>query len=88
METSTAEEMACKELVELVTEYLEDTLPPAERARFEAHLAGCDGCTRYLEQMRLTINALGHLPEESIDPHARDELLKAFRDWKAGGQLN
>ena len=88
MEMSTAEEMACKDLVELVTEYLEGTLPPAERVRFETHLAGCDGCTRYLEQMRLTISALGHLPEESLEPRARDELLKAFRDWKAGGQLN
>lgn len=84
-ETSTTKEMACQDLVELVTDYLEGALPPAERARFEAHLAGCDGCTRYLEQMRLTIRALGRLTEESIEPQARDELLRVFRNWKEEG---
>jgi anti-sigma factor RsiW len=78
-------ELSCQELVELVTDYLEGALPPAEWARFEAHLTGCDGCTRYLEQMRLTITAVGRLTEESIEPAARTELLRLFRDWKAGG---
>lgn len=75
-------EMTCRELVELVTEYLEGTLPPAERARFEAHLRECDGCTTYLEQMRQLIAALGRLAEEAIPEEARRRLLQAFRDWK------
>ena len=78
-------ELNCQELVELVTDYLEGVLLPAECARFEAHLTGCDGCTRYLEQMRLTIAAVGRLTEESIEPAARAELLQLFRDWKASG---
>jgi anti-sigma factor RsiW len=78
----TTEDLACKELVELVTEYLEGTLPPAEHARFEMHIAACDDCTTYLDQLRLTIDALGKLTEESIEPHARDDLLRLFRDWK------
>jgi len=78
-------ELSCQELVELVTDYLEGALPPAECARFEAHLTGCDGCTRYLEQIHLTITALGQLTEESIEPAARDYLLQLFRDWKIGG---
>ncbi len=78
-------ELSCQELVELVTDYLEGALPSVEQARFEAHLTGCDGCTRYLEQMRLTIAAAGRLTEESIEPAARAELLQLFRDWKAGG---
>jgi anti-sigma factor RsiW len=75
-------ELACKELVELVTDYLEERLSAPDRARFEAHLAGCGGCRAYLDQMRQTIRALGRLPAESIDPTARDRLLSAFRDWK------
>ncbi len=75
--------LSCQELVELVTDYLEDALPPAERARFEAHLAECDGCSHYLEQMRLTIVAIGRLTEETIDPAARTEMLQLFRNWKA-----
>jgi anti-sigma factor RsiW len=74
-------EMPCRELVELVTDYLEDRLSARDRARFEAHLAECEYCETYLEQMRQTIRALGRLPEESLSPEARDALLTAFRDW-------
>jgi anti-sigma factor RsiW len=79
-----SDDLACKELVELVTEYLEGTLPPSERARFDAHLGLCPGCRTYLEQMRLTIRALGKLSDETIAPRAREELLRAFRDWRRG----
>jgi anti-sigma factor RsiW len=75
--------ITCRELVELVTDYLEDALPAPERARFEDHIADCEHCTAYLEQMRETIRLTGRLREDSLDPRARDELLAAFRDWKA-----
>jgi predicted anti-sigma-YlaC factor YlaD len=74
--------MACNELVELVSDYIEGRLQPRDVARFDAHLEICEGCRTYVDQMRETINALGHLPEESIAPEARRELLGAFRDWK------
>ena len=64
----TARAMTCQELVELVTDYLEDTLPDEERARFEAHLALCPGCVTYLEQMRQTIQLAGLLTEDSLSP--------------------
>ena len=75
-------EMSCQELVELITEYLEGTLPIAEQERFEAHLGICAGCTNYLQQMRQTIHTLGQLTEETIAPQTRDELLQVFRNWK------
>jgi anti-sigma factor RsiW len=75
--------LACQELVELVTDYLEGRLEPADRERFDAHIAGCDACTAYLEQMRMTLGALGHIPAESLSAQARDELLVAFREWRA-----
>ena len=75
-------EMSCKELVELVTDYLEGTLSPADQGRFELHLSDCEGCGLYIDQMRLTIKAVGQLTEDSIDPVVKDELLAAFRDWK------
>jgi anti-sigma factor RsiW len=74
--------MTCQELVELVTEYLEGALPARDRARFERHIDECPYCNRYLDQMRITIRTLGRIPEETIAPAARDELLHAFRDWK------
>ncbi len=77
-------EFACRDLVELVTDYLENALPPDRRAEFEAHLAGCGPCGRYMEQMRLTIKAAGRLTEDTLEPAARDALLAVFRDWKAG----
>jgi len=75
-------EMSCKELVEVITEYLEGTLPEAERARFDYHLGLCPGCQTYLDQMRLTVRVVGRLSEESIAPEARNEFLKAFRNWQ------
>ena len=74
-------EMPCRELVELVTLYLEDRLSPMDRARFEAHLAECEACRTYLEQFRETIRVLGRLPEESLSREARQALLTAFRGW-------
>ena len=73
--------MTCREMVELVTAYLEGHLDPDARSRFEEHLAICDGCQAYVEEMRDTLRALGRLPEERLSPEARDTLLAAFGDW-------
>lgn len=77
--------MNCKELVELVTDYLEDMLSSEERNRFESHIARCEGCRNYVEQMRFTIQLSGKLTENSIVGKARKELLSAFRNWKQSG---
>jgi anti-sigma factor RsiW len=74
--------MTCTELVELVTEYLEGALSRRERKRFEAHIAGCEGCTAYLAQFRETIRLAGALREEDVSPEARASLLAAFAAWK------
>ncbi|MEX2227361.1 MAG: zf-HC2 domain-containing protein [Dehalococcoidia bacterium] len=74
----------CRELVELVTDYVEGALSPGARAHFEAHLRGCPWCTRYLEQMRRTIEMTGRLREEDLSPAMRTTLLAAFRAWGAG----
>jgi anti-sigma factor RsiW len=81
---SDTDDLPCQELVELVTDYLENHLPVSSRLRFEAHLAQCSGCRTYLEQMRQTIRAMGRLPTESIEDEARDRLLEVFRDWNRG----
>lgn len=81
---SGAADPTCRQMVELVTDYLEGRLAPAERARFDVHLARCEGCRAHLEQFRATIRALGHLPGESLPPATRDALLAAFRGWNAG----
>ncbi|MDQ4028921.1 MAG: zf-HC2 domain-containing protein [Actinomycetota bacterium] len=77
-----ADELSCRELVELVTDYLEGALPPPTREAFEEHLEICEGCRAYLQQMELTIQMVGALSEESIPAPAKAELLDAFRDWK------
>jgi len=74
--------LVCQEMVELVTEYLEGTMTRAERRRFERHLDGCPDCTRYLEQMRVTLEAVGHLHAADVSPEAERELLAAFRGWR------
>jgi predicted MFS family arabinose efflux permease len=67
--TERAGELACKQLVELAADYLEGALSPELKARFEAHLAGCDGCTTYLSQTQQIIAELRGLsaaPEERV----------------------
>jgi anti-sigma factor RsiW len=78
-----AQELTCKELVELVTDYLGGTLSDRDRDRFDAHIAGCDGCTNYLFQIREMIRLTGMLTEEQIPVEQRDALVDAFRDWRA-----
>lgn len=78
----TRQGLSCQELVELVTDYLEGALPPADRARFDEHIAGCASCEAYLEQMRLTISAASRLSEETVSAEAQEQLLQAFRGWK------
>jgi anti-sigma factor RsiW len=76
--------VSCRELVELVSDYLEGALAPHEHSRFEAHIAGCDHCAAYLRQMRETLALLGTLPADALSRDAEDELRVAFREWKAG----
>ena len=76
--------MTCEELVELVTDYLEAALSADDRLRFEDHLAICDGCTAYLDQMKRTIRTVGYLREDDVQGEARDRLLEAFRTWRRG----
>jgi predicted anti-sigma-YlaC factor YlaD len=77
------EQLSCRELVELVTDYLEGALPEVEQVRFEDHIGRCGGCKVYLEQIRQTIAVLGHLPEEALSPDTERVLIEAFRGWRA-----
>jgi anti-sigma factor RsiW len=74
-------DLTCKELVELVTGYLDGSLRGRRRRRFESHLAACDGCTRYLWQMTATLRATGTLTEEQVTDEQKAVLLTAFRGW-------
>jgi hypothetical protein len=77
-----AEHIACQEVVELVTDYLEHALPADEAALFEEHVNFCDGCDWYLDQMRSTIATVGRISEEDVPAETRDKLLAAFQEWK------
>jgi anti-sigma factor RsiW len=74
-------ELACREVVELVTAYLDDALGTGDRERFEEHLAFCDGCANYLEQMRTTIRLAGDA-EIALPAALEDRFVEAFRGWQ------
>jgi anti-sigma factor RsiW len=80
---NTYEELSCQELVELVTDYVDGTLPSELQSRFDRHIAHCSGCQTYLEQMRATIRATGTLSPETLSPEAERALLDAFRGWRS-----
>jgi predicted anti-sigma-YlaC factor YlaD len=75
--------VTCREVVELVTDYLDGALAPRVRAALEEHLSGCDACRGYIAQVRLTteLAARTRALEERPD---RDALLAVFREFKRG----
>jgi anti-sigma factor RsiW len=75
-------EISCQELVELITDYLEGALGPEDQDRFDSHIAACDGCRLYLEQIRVTVTLSGRLSPEQLEPAAEAALLEAFHNWK------
>ena len=77
-------EITCKEVVELVTDYLEQTLLPEAQTRFEAHVADCPGCETYIAQVQKTIAMLRKLTEEQLFADTKEDLLEMFREWKKG----
>jgi anti-sigma factor RsiW len=83
--SSRVPDLVCQQVVELVTDYLEDALSAADRQRFEAHLAGCPHCTEYLAQMRETIRLAGRLTPEDLTPDMRSDLTDLYRQWRAEG---
>ncbi len=81
----TADDLACRELVELVTAYLEDALDSMARERFEEHLAECPYCQTYVEQIRITIELAGRVEVDQMSPDVRQRLVDAFRGWHSSG---
>ena len=78
-------ELACREITDLLTAYLEGELPGEARERFDAHLAECPYCTTYVAQMLATIDRLGRLDEATLPAGVRERLAAAFRDGRRGG---
>ena len=75
--------MTCRRATELMTDYLEGALKGPERRRFEAHLADCDGCTAYLDQMRATIAAVGTLDADDVPAEVLEELVDLYRRYRS-----
>ena len=78
--------LTCRELTDLVTDYLEGRQTLVQRLRFRMHVGMCRHCRAYLRQLKQTIRALGDLPAEPILPDVQQALLERFRDWKASSQ--
>jgi predicted anti-sigma-YlaC factor YlaD len=74
--------LSCQEVVELVTDYLEQALLPEKRIQFEEHIVDCPGCDTYIEQVQQTIVMLRNLAKQPMFPETKQELLEVFRNWK------
>lgn len=80
------QQLNCREVVDLVTEYLEGGLEVEERLAFERHVAVCPPCRGYLNQFRLITRTAGALREDDVPEPLRERLLEAFRDWTGPGR--
>ena len=77
--------ISCQEVVEIVTDYLEGVLDGPTVRELEAHLELCPHCLTYLEQMRRTIDELGHVPVDTLSERAQSDLMAAFRTFHGRG---
>jgi len=77
-----ANKLSCQEVVELITDYLEQALLPETQSQFEEHIATCPGCNTFLEQVQQTIVMLRTLSEQQTFPETKQDLLEIFRRWK------
>lgn len=83
-EVLTMEPLECRELVELLTDYLDDALPRTDAERVTEHLESCPGCRTYLDQLRGVIDLLGHIPAEQLPEATQKGLVDTFREFTAG----
>jgi anti-sigma factor RsiW len=67
-----------------MTAYLDDQLDARDRRRLEEHLADCPHCSEYLAQIRVTVDALGHVDIDDLPDDAVDDLVELYRRWRAG----
>jgi anti-sigma factor RsiW len=81
--TAWRRDLVCRDAVALMSDYLEGSLSVRQRARLERHLAACDGCDEYLRQMRVTIDVLGRVEPEDLEPEVREELVELFLRYRA-----
>ncbi|MGZ5128992.1 MAG: anti-sigma factor family protein [Actinomycetota bacterium] len=80
---TTEADVTCRQVVELLSDYLDDAIPAPDRARLDAHLAGCDGCSAALEQLRETIRVTGTLTEEQVAQEQLEPVRSVFRAWQS-----
>jgi anti-sigma factor RsiW len=73
-------ELQCREVVEVLTEYFDGALPADRRVVLEQHLLFCDGCARYVEQLRTSIDLTGRLRETDVPEPVMDRLLAMFAE--------
>jgi len=75
--------LVCRDAVALMTTYLDGSLEPRDRDRLEDHLAECPHCSEYLAQLRITIDALGHVEVEDLPDETVDDLVTLYRRWQS-----
>jgi anti-sigma factor RsiW len=82
LDNATGEELTCRELVEVITAYLEGALPPLQHAQFAAHLRECPPCCTYVADFQTLIQQIGATRETPADTVDRVRLLELFRHWR------
>lgn len=76
--------LTCREMVELVGDYVERRLSTWDRVKFQLHLGMCNKCREYVHQLEVTRKTVGQMPEQQMPAEVREEMLARFRDWKGG----
>jgi anti-sigma factor RsiW len=74
--------MTCRELVELLIDFVSDELPAEHRQRVEQHLRRCPPCVAYLDSYQVTIRLTKQLPCEPLPPELEARLRAVLQDLR------
>jgi anti-sigma factor RsiW len=74
--------MTCRELVELLIDFVSDELPAEHRQRVEQHLRRCPPCVAYLDSYQVTIRLTKQLPCEPLPPELEARLRAVLQELR------
>jgi anti-sigma factor RsiW len=72
----------CRQIADLLSDYLDGTLPKPTRELLEWHIEGCGPCVAFVNTYRGTINAATKLKDVEIPSELKQRLLAVLRNQR------
>lgn len=83
MEPQRHDALECREIFELLSDYLDGSLAPDECERVKRHIEDCAPCVEFLESLRRSVSLCRECGEVEkpapLPPQVRERLMEVYR---------